>query len=199
MSELTKVRKSVIDPAQVIPDMAGQSGKVLSTDGTKLKWVWGRIVGEICRFSFDTPPAGFFALDGSRIVNGTNDFPALANCGSRFITISGNDLILKDLVDFGRGKGSSGRSVGSFEGDAIRNITGDIGNNLYSYGWAGTSTWSATGAFRNSSDTGPVLKGQVHEASPKRFSFDASRVVPTSSENRPKSLTELVCIYHGVL
>ena len=76
MSELTKVRKSVIDPAQVIPDMAGQSGKVLSTDGNRSKWVWGRIVGEICRFSFDTPPPGFFAMDGSRIPNVKNDFPA---------------------------------------------------------------------------------------------------------------------------
>lgn len=116
MPELTKVRKSVMGPTQVIPDMAGQVGKVLSNDGNLPRWIWGRIVGELARFSFDTPPAGFFALDGSRIVNGKTDFSALANSGSRFITISGNDIILLDQQHFGRGKGSSGRAVGTYEG-----------------------------------------------------------------------------------
>ena len=195
MSELTKVRKSVMDPTQVIPDMAGQDGKVLSNNGTLPRWIWGRIVGELARFSFDTPPAGFFALDGSRIVNGKNDFSALANSGSRFITISGNDLILADAVDFGRGKGSSGRSVGSFEGDANRNIVGDF------------TLSSAVGAYKDSLFTGAFEKGEEMPAVVQGYSgsrgakikLDTSNVIPTAHENRPKSLTELVCIYHGVL
>ena len=191
MNELTKVRKSVIDPAQVIPDMAGQNGKVLATDGTRLKWVWGRIVGEICRFSFDTPPAGFFALDGSRITNGKNDFSALANCGSRFVTVSGNDLILKDFADFGRGKGSSGRSLGSFEGDAIRNIPGTF------YTYDDSTIANASGAFNGlmrRQGVGGGANGWRIEVT-----FNPSRIIPTGPENRPKSLTELVCIYHGVI
>ena len=190
MSELTKVRKSVMDPTQVIPDMAGQDGKVLSNNGSIPRWIWGRIVGELARFSFDTPPAGFFALDGSRIVNGKNDFSVLANSGSRFITISGNDLILADAVDFGRGKGSSGRSVGSFEGDAIRNITGRV---------AGTSTVNeGQGCFSTEEvSVGDAKGGGAYLTNWAKF--DASRIVPTAPENRPKSLTELVCIYHGVL
>ncbi|WP_067585272.1 hypothetical protein [Endozoicomonas ascidiicola] len=187
MSELTKVRKSVMDPTQVIPDMAGQDGKVLSNNGNLPRWIWGRIVGELARFSFDTPPAGFFALDGSRIVNGKNDFSALANSGSRFITISGNDLILADAVDFGRGKGSSGRSVGSFEGDAIRNFTGTV---------AIHTGEKATGAFTVVSRGSYSGYGNLKSA---LLSLDISRIVPTAPENRPKSLTELVCIYHGVL
>lgn len=150
-----------------------------------------RIVGEICRFSFDTPPAGFFALDGSRIPNGKNDFPALANCGSRFITVSGNDLILADCPDFARGKGSSGRSVGSFEGDAIRNITGTIGQFL-------SDTNKYAGAFYESFTQTNRINGNGNWSA-RTSIFDASRVVPTAPENRPKSLTELVCIYHGVI
>ena len=191
MSELTKVRKSVMDPTQVIPDMAGQDGKVLSNNGSLPHWIWGRIVGELARFSFDTPPAGFFALDGSRIVNGKNDFTALANSGSRFITISGNDLILADAVDFGRGKGSSGRSVGSFEGDAIRNITGSAERIKAEYS-------GANGAL-NIEGFEPYGGTAAIGVTGKTLTFDASKSVPTAHENRPKSLTELVCIYHGVL
>ena len=234
MAELTKVKKSVMEESQVLPDMVGQDGKVLSNNGSMPQWIsrqpavnpdllipnmygqsekilsnngaipiWiakqtdGRIVGEICRFSFDTPPAGFFALDGSTIVNGKIDFPDLANCGSRFITIIENNLILADCPDFGRGKGSSGRSVGSFEGDAIRNITGTsyIFHAQYLGIWGGQ-----IGAIQSiASDPGvsSVLEGTSDRGS--FFNFDASRVVPTAPENRPKSLTELVCIYHGVI
>lgn len=151
-------------------------------------------VGEIRRYSFDTPPAGFFALDGSRIVNGKTDFAALANSGSRFITVSGNDLILADAVDFGRGKGSSGRSVGSFEGDAIRDFRLQLkdlkGNNFYAMN--GSSDTSIGEVNLPDSGNGSGDRGTTYTA-------PVSEVVPTAHENRPKSLTELVCIYHGVL
>lgn len=228
MAELTKVKKSVMEESQVLPDMAGQSGKVLSNNGAKPHWVprqptvdpdllipnmsgqsgkilsnngarplWiskqtaGRIVGEIVRFSFDRAPSGFFALDGSRVRNGRYDFSDLANCGSRFITVSGNDLVLANFQDFGRGKGSSGRRVGSFEGDAIRNISGTLGTQGYT-GGSGT-----TGPFYLT--TTSVNGGSDYSTWPSGIAFNASRQVPTASENRPKSLTELVCIYHGVV
>ena len=202
MAELTKVKKSVMEESQVLPDMAGQDGKVLSNNGAIPIWIpkqkAERIVGEIVRFSFDTPPAGFFALDGSMIVNGKNDFAALANCGSRFITISGNNLILTNFVDFGRGKGSSGRSLGSFEGDAIRKIYGEVSTTHYAI----QSHVLVSGVFQKS-----ITGNLISKTSPQyttsgktgKLIFDASDSVPTANENRPKSLTELVCIYHGVI
>lgn len=39
MAELTKVKKSVMEESQVLPDMDGQSGKVLSNDGSKPRWI----------------------------------------------------------------------------------------------------------------------------------------------------------------
>ena len=193
MNDLTKVRKSVMEETQVLPEMAGQSGMVLSNNGSMPRWIVGRYVGELVRVSMDIAPPGCFALDGSTIVNGKIDFPALANCGSRFITISGNNLILADCLDFCRGKGSSGRSVGSFEGDAIRNLTG-----IFSIG---TKINANTSGIFSQSGTNFIHSwpnGKSFDAA-GTISLNASQIVPTSSENRPKSLTELVCIYHGVL
>lgn len=171
---LTKVRESVIDDPQVIPAMAGHSGKVLSTDGNLPRWVWGRIVGELARFSFDTPPDGFFALDGSLIVNGKNDFSELVASGSRFITVSGNDLILKNFVDFGRGKGASSRAVGQYEEMDIQS---------HAHRQVG-------GGYQNGGSSGAYGDGG-------RFTVwvEATGGV----ETRPKSFTELACIYHGVI
>lgn len=196
MAELTKVKKSVMEESQVLPDMAGQSGMVLSNNGSMPQWVVSRYVGELVRVSMDIAPPGCFALDGSTIVNGKNDFPALANCGSRFIAISGNDLILADCCDFGRGKGSSGRRVGNFEGDAIRNIVGKFGGLVpLNYALTGESEGSLYESYQNTSWS---IAG-ANDLATATPSFDASRVVPTSHENCPKSLTELVCIYHGVI
>ncbi len=151
-----------------------------------------RIVGEICRFSFDTPPPGFFALDGSTIPNGKIDFPTLASSGSRFITISGNNIVLQNFVDFGRGKGSSGRAVGASESDAIRNITG-----AHTDYYGTTLHGPFKGAFYGVKTT--YRQGNGSTSGGQSLRFDASKVVPTANENRPKSLTELVCIYHGVI
>ena len=155
----------------------------------------GRLIGEICYFSFDTPPPGFFALDGSTIPNGLHDFLELANSGSRFITVSSNDLILKNSSDFIRGRGDSGRNCGEFEGDAIRNINARLisGN----WGAISGSLGGTSGAF----ETVRIGKGGSMNSGNDAYEliFDASLVVPVADENRPNSLTGLICIYHGVI
>ena len=69
--------------------------------------------------------------------------------------------------------------LGQLQGDAIRNVTGQIGNVAH-----GKYVLSyANGAFtrRYSSDVGNA----VSTGSTEEFTLDASRVVPTSNENRP--------------
>jgi microcystin-dependent protein len=75
--------------------------------------------------------------------------------------------------------GNAGNAVGSVQGDVIRNITGTWPEH-------GSAT-SATGAYQNdavviASQSASGTGGDV------RWSFDASRVVPTSTENRPKNI-----------
>lgn len=80
--------------------------------------------------------------------------------------------------------GNSGNNVGSFQGDAIRNITGER-NGTYQLTPVGTCY--ASGAF------GVINGGGHHHSSYQGssgaiFSFDASRVVPVGSDNRPKNV-----------
>lgn len=80
--------------------------------------------------------------------------------------------------------GNSGNNVGSYQGDAIRNITGTFGT-AQRWNWA----QATTGAFEKSQDP----SSQTYEHN-KLYSgnnintFDASRVVPVGSDNRPKNV-----------
>lgn len=87
--------------------------------------------------------------------------------------------------DNGRGI-DSGRSLGTYQGDAIRNITGNI-----SHGRA----WGpvTNGAFQHSSQLFDAPTGS-NWANGIRTTFDASRVVPTANENRPKNVALLACM-----
>ena len=155
---------------------------------------YGRVIGEIVEFGFDEAEPGFFIMNGTRVVGGMLEpaYQALRDkCLGKFIHQSGDDFIVQDMPDFRRGKGSSSRAVGSYEGDAIRNITGHflygrvartaIGGAFYSGGSYGSTGNTTAGGDRSNTTY-----------------FSASRQVPTASENRPKSRTVLVCIYHGV-
>ncbi|AMO56630.1 hypothetical protein GZ77_03510 [Endozoicomonas montiporae] len=154
-------------------------------------------VGRLEWFTFNHIPAGYFALDGSTIPNGINDFPDLANCGSAFITKSGNDLILNPITDFIRPMGNSGRWAGYAQGDAIRDITGGVFQGLHVQPLG--AVWGTDGAFKTYRDTGNQGASGGVSSSATRIDFFASRVVPTANENRPRSTTALLCIYHGVI
>ena len=82
----------------------------------------------------------------------------------------------------------SDREIGSKQGDAIRNITGFMGNNYLS------SATVNEGAF----DTSVFGAGYAYTGNGPynglNISFDASRVVPTAPENVVKNIAEYVCI-----
>lgn len=91
--------------------------------------------------------------------------------------------------DAGRGV-DAGRVFGSAQGDAIRNITGkfDPGGNI-----GGKGVGNYTGPFQK--ETTPSLGSNQGGNSDARFiTFDASRVVPTADENRPRNVALLPCI-----
>ncbi|MDR0830051.1 MAG: tail fiber protein [Prevotellaceae bacterium] len=77
--------------------------------------------------------------------------------------------------------GNSGNNVGTYQGDAIRNITGSLetGHSLALFGNEGV------GAIRKHSSVGASVSGGSGNNWSKGFTFDASRVVPTAPENRP--------------
>lgn len=77
----------------------------------------------------------------------------------------------------------SSDSLGVIQGDAIRNITGTVGGDDYSNPW--------TGAFYKYSYRSP---GWDNGTDGSITGFDASRIVPTSNENRPVNRAVLFLI-----
>ena len=73
-----------------------------------------------------------------------------------------------------------GGVVGSLQGDAIRNITGSATSNR------GLRVNTVTGAFERLANYGRY--GNNNGADAFGFDFNASRVVPTGKDNRPKNV-----------
>ncbi|HDQ1263261.1 TPA: phage tail protein [Escherichia coli] len=85
------------------------------------------------------------------------------------------------IWDDGRGV-DNGRTLLSIQGDAIRNITGNVG--VYS---DGLLTY-ASGVFSLGSSSSNKNNPIAGSGANAYATFDASKVVPTASENRPRNI-----------
>ena len=144
-------------------------GRVRSTiggfefpDGTVQASAGGAPSGMYAPFRGPTCPSGWVAADGS---NGTVDLRG------QFVRAWSNG----SAVD-------AGRVLGSAQGDAIRNITGDIGPIDGTY----------TGVFV--ADYGIGWGATLNSHGDPAVKFDASRVVPTANEDRPVNVALLYCM-----
>ena len=73
-----------------------------------------------------------------------------------------------------------GLQAGDVQGDAIRNITGNLADNFMS-----ATPQYLTGAFKLGTSRSPYILGAVGSSLGGEAIFDASLVVPTAEENRP--------------
>ena len=91
---------------------------------------------------------------------------------------------------YGVGSNPAGDKTGTSVGDAIRNITGTIGSRPLDGLSPGPIT-SASGAFQYSARTGnagvSTMSGSTGSSNADITTFDASKVVPTADENRPRT------------
>ena len=148
-------------------------------------------------------PAGWLLCDGSEVsrTEYANLYDAISVCwgvgdGSTTFNLpdlrgmflrgvsgdSNNDPDAAGRVVLNDNGGNTGNNVGSYQGDAIRNITGStlIGAEFgLNYGYPNTGAFSkeAVGTGNN----GNTNQGTL-------ISFDASRVVPIGNDNRPKNV-----------
>ena len=85
------------------------------------------------------------------------------------------------VLDEGRGIDTDGigRTVGQMQGDAIRNITGEIAAGHYQV------TYTASGALVNSGGVANNDNGGWSNSMASGFKFDAGEVVPVGNRNRP--------------
>jgi hypothetical protein len=180
-------------------------------------------MGAMMDFPFANCPSGWIKMNGASVLktripklaaamgnshgNGTtNPVGATADVGCPHAT---NCVNLPDfrgrfrrMIDDGSGRdvdgasrtamaigGNAGNLVGSVQEDAIRNITGMFGRVRVQL----NAIWTASGVFYGVSN---VVSGDANGGSAVTtdFYFDASRVVPTGSDNRPKSGSVISCI-----
>lgn len=130
-----------------------------------------------------TPPEGWLKCNGAAFDK--TKYPKLAVA---YPSGSLPDLRGEFLRGWDDGRGAdSGRGLLSAQSDAIRNITGKFGNtqlfpSIYREGVFG-------GTVENVSQTnGLVLSSPGQGNGVVNFSFDASKVVPVASENRPRNI-----------
>lgn len=97
---------------------------------------------------------------------------------------SGNDPDAGSRVVLTDNGGNTGNNVGSYQGDAIRNIVGDVIAVL-----THQKANEANGAFAINYGWWYELIGEDRrDAWVSNLNFDASRVVPVGSDNRPKNV-----------
>lgn len=160
------------------------------------------VVGEVAFFARTTLPSGWLKANGAAVSRTT--YAALfAAIGTTFGAGDGRTTFnLPDLrgeflrgLDDGRNI-DRGRRLGTAQGDAIRNITGKLdGSAMGSGNQVLEGKMIASGAIGTtyqqrqwSGDQGGWGEQSVS------FDFDASRVVPTANENRPRNVALLACI-----
>jgi microcystin-dependent protein len=173
---------------------SGESSSSISNDIEEARPPAGTVV----MFASQTAPNGWLECDGSD-VSRSNFSDLFNNIGTSFGSGDGSTTFtLPDLRgefvrgwDNGRGA-DSGRSFGSSQGDAIRNITGSFQHR------SDSNTGQARGeigAFTGQAANNPP--GSAHSGgsnSARRVNFDASREVPTADENRPRNIALMYII-----
>jgi microcystin-dependent protein len=148
-------------------------------------------------FAMPTAPAGWLLCNGTTVSRTiySNLFAAIGTYwgagdgSSTFGLPDGRGYFLRG---FNNGSGTSpdvGRTFGSAQTDAIRNITGTFITDDH-FANTGTGAFTVTGGGTQPADLGTDNLSAI-------VSFDASTVVTTAADNRPYNLTAYICICTG--
>ncbi|NDK97669.1 phage tail protein [Photorhabdus bodei] len=110
---------------------------------------------------------------------------------------NGDKINLPNLFVDGRGVFMrAGLQPGVIQGDAIRNITGDVG--LWNDGLIARASGVFYGVNASSKNSFARKNAPDEYAKFSHATFDASKVVPTADENRPLNVSMIPVIYLGV-
>lgn len=164
-------------PAGLIQPFAGDTSEIpdgwLLCDGrTVSRTTYGRL--------FSTIKTNWGAGDGSTTFH-------LPDLRGRFLRgqdlNAGNDLDTAARTAVNTG-GNTGGGVGSVQGDAIRNISGSLGTRQDDH----APFTISSGPFSRTNSSGLVNFGASGSGTGSRtINFNASAVVPTGADNRPKN------------
>lgn len=138
-------------------------------------------VGIPIPYPLSTVPSGYLPMRGQYISR--SSYPKLYEMYNGRLP----DLRGEFIRGWDNGRGvDSGRALLSEQGDAIRNITGNIDTFMDIY---------TQGAFVSGNYSGGVIHIDNTKSGYHSAYFDASRVVPTANENRPRNIAfQYICL-----
>lgn len=152
--------------------------------------------GAVAYFAQQTAPVGWLKANGAAVSRTVyaDLFAAIGTtygAGNGSATFNLPDLRGEFLRGWDDGRGvDAGRVMGSGQGDAIRNMTGHVHT-----GW---SNILGSGCFYSDGLQGVRPMNITADGVPPNLRenviFDASHVVPTAPENRPRNVALLACI-----
>ena len=152
--------------------------------------------GSLIYYAGSVAPAGYLEANGALLSRTTYAalFAAIGiiyHAGDGSTTFGLPDLRSEFIRGWDHGRGlDAGRLIGSWQGDAIRNITGEY--KQYPFG---LKSPSPKGAFASTTQDSSVAQQQGGASQGDgTVRFDASKVVPTANENRPRNVAALICI-----
>ncbi|KAA8734910.1 phage tail protein [Acinetobacter qingfengensis] len=154
----------------------------------------GLPAGSIIAFANTTAPVGYLKANGAAVSRTvyTDLFAAIGTiygAGDNVNTFNLPDLRAEFIRGFDDARGiDTNRNIGSKQSDAIRNITGQFSaadDNRVPGG-------ILSGAFYDTGKTNGTDRGG--QSAQPIVGFDASLIVPTANENRPRNVAMLYCI-----
>lgn len=165
----------------------------VDTDSS-LNVIHDMLIGVPIPHPLSTVPEGCLAMNGQRF--DTRRYPKLAQ---KYPSGLLPDLRGEFIRGWDNGRGvDAGRGLLSAQGDAIRNITGQVGTDN---GWIFRSPSGAIFDPYNGNNTQRLRAVTTPDGvgndgrSIGWFNFDASKVVPTANENRPRNIAyHYICL-----
>ena len=154
------------------------------------------LIGVPIPHPLSTVPAGCLAMNGQRF--DTRRYPKLAQ---KYPSGQLPDLRGEFIRGWDNGRGvDSGRGLLSVQGDAIRNITGEVNtdngwffNTLIGAFYDSREAYTNQQRQRTRAQVIPAI--DVPGLKKGYFGLDASRVVPTANENRPRNIAfHYICL-----
>ena len=153
-------------------------------------------VGSVYTFAGATVPTGWLKCNGA-LLSRTTYAALFAVIGTTYGAGDGSTTFaLPDLrgefvrgFDDARGV-DTGRALGSNQGDAIRNLSGEV--RFQAVGGSDQLIWLSSGVFSHSAETALGSHNQIASSASGSWeqvlSFSADKVVPTAAENRPRNV-----------
>lgn len=194
LDTLEELSRALAGDANLKSTLLAEIGK--KANATDFNALHDLFIGIPIPYPLSTVPTGCLAINGQRF--DTRRYPKLAQ---KYPSGQLPDMRGEFIRGWDNGRGvDTGRALLSGQSDAIRNITGAHGisqytDNDYLLGAFNSNTtgeYGGNATRRNIEWNERVSLSELHN---EIVSFDASRVVPTANENRPRNIAyHYICL-----